>query len=463
MAEQIFDIVMLGGGPANYQGAIRAAQLGKRVAVIENRYLGGVCLNRGCIPTKTIRASAQLLYQARQSKNYGIILQDARPDMPAVMARKNKVVSLLRGGVAQLFKANGITLFTGKGSFLSPQELKIENGAEEIVIKGEKVIIATGTRPLMPPPFDVPIPEVVNSDGILEINEIPKALVVVGAGVVGLEMASIMAALGSQVTVLEARNQILAGEDREMVAYLERMLKRLKIKLLTGTMVTAVEAGSRVKLSLSNGGELVADLVLVAAGRIPNTDNLGLENVGLNYSGQFIPVNSHMQTEVENIYAAGDVVGGWMLAHVAFMEGITAAEHASGLSKEMDYRVIPRCIFTFPEFAAVGLSEEEAAKQCPAKAFTFQLKTLGKAQALGEWEGLIKLIVNTENDQVVGGHVIGAHASEMLAEIALAMRNNVPASGIIQTIHIHPTMSEAVLEVAQASAGQAIHILPKRK
>jgi dihydrolipoamide dehydrogenase len=460
MVEHNFDLIFLGGGPSGYQGAIRAAQLGQRVAVIEDRDLGGVCLNRGCIPTKTIRASAQLLSQARQAKNYGITIPEAQPDMPAIITRKNKVVSMLRGGVAQLFRANGIVLFPGRGEFLSHQELKVKCAEGATIVKGKKTVIATGSRPLLRAPFDVPIEGVITSDGILDINEVPKSLVVVGGGVIGLEMAAMMAALGSQVTVIEAREQILSGEDREIVAYLERMLKRQKIKLMTSSAVTAVDANNGVTLTLSNGASLTADLVLVATGRVPNTEHIGLKNIGLNYSGLHIPVNPHMETEVENIYAAGDIVGGWMLAHVAFMEGIVAAENAAGLPRIMDYRVVPRCIFTFPEFATVGLSEEEARQHYPAGAFTFPLKSLGMAQALGEWEGLIKLVVNTETDHILGGHIIGAQAAELVAEIALAMRNQVPAHGIINTLHIHPTMSEAVLEVAQASAGHAIHILP---
>jgi len=280
---------------------------------------------------------------------------------------------------------------------------------------------------------------------------------------VGLEMAAIMAVLGSQVTVLEAREEILPGEDRELVAYLERMLKRYKVKLLKNVSVVSLNAGEVITLNLSTWSSLAAEAVLVAAGRKPNTDHIGLENIGLDCSGKFIPVNAQMETEVENIYAAGDIVGGWLLAHVAFMEGITAAECAAGLPRAMDYRAVPRCIFTFPEFAAVGLSEEEASRQYQAGAYTFPLKSLGMAQALGEWEGLVKLVVNKENNEILGGHIIGAHASDMIAEIALAMRNRVPAKGIIDTIHAHPTMSEAVLEVAQASLGEAIHILPGMK
>lgn len=461
MSEAVYDLIFLGAGPAGYQGAIRAAQLGQRVAVVEDRDLGGVCLNRGCIPTKTIRTSAQVLNQARQAKGYGIVIPEAQPDMPAIIARKNKVVSLVRGGVDQLFRTHGISLFLGRGSFLSPQEVEVVNGSDRTILKGRKVIIATGSRPMMPPPFDSPVPGVMTSDELLDLPDVPKTLLVVGGGAVGLEMAAIMAALGSQVTVLEARDQILPSEDREIVAYLERMLKRRKIKLVKNAAVVKVESAPSIALTLSDGSIYTADTVLVAAGRLPNTDNIGLENVALNYAGKHIPVNQRMETAIENIYAAGDVVGGWQLAHVAFMEGIIAAENAAGLPGTMDYRVVPRCIFTFPELAAVGLSEEQARESYPAEAFTFPLKSLGMAQALGEWEGLIKLVVSSRTEEILGGHVIGAHASELAAEIALAMQNHIPAQGIINTIHAHPTMSEAVLEIAQASRGQAIHILPK--
>jgi dihydrolipoamide dehydrogenase len=459
MAEHEFDLVFLGGGPAGYQGAIRAAQLGLKVAVIEDRDLGGVCLNRGCIPTKAIRASAQILNQARQAKDYGILISEALPDMAAIIARKNKIVMLLREEIGQLFKANRIKLYNGRGKFLAPHELQVN----DVVVKGKKIVIATGSRPNIPAVFKRPIKGVVTSEEILEINQVPKNLLVIGGGIVGLEIASIMAVLGSQVTILEVHSQILAGEDRETVGYLERMLKAQNIQLLTSVEIKSVEEGkSGINVTLSGGEIFSADLVLLAAGRLPNTDNIGLENIGLNYAGQIIPVKENMETEVKNIFAAGDIVGGWLLAHVAFMEGIVAAECAAGLPSSMDYRVIPRGLFTFPEFASVGLSEEEAKLQYPAGAFTYPLKSLGMAQALGESEGMVKLVVNTMTGDILGGHVIGAHASELVSEIALAMRNKVLSSGIINTIHLHPTMAEAVLEVAQASTGKSIHISPER-
>ncbi|NLN88181.1 MAG: dihydrolipoyl dehydrogenase [Syntrophomonadaceae bacterium] len=461
MAAQDYDLIFLGGGPAGYQGAIRAAQLGLRVAVIEDTDLGGVCLNQGCIPTKAIRASAEILYQARQAKDYGIVISEARPDMNAIINRKNRIVTLLREEIANLFAANKITLYNGRGKFVSPREIRINESGP--VVKGSKIVITTGSRPKLPAAFANPIPGVVTSQAMLDVDILPETLLIIGGGIVGLEIASIAAALGSQVTVLEEREQMLPKEDRETVAYLEGLMKSQGIKLINAA--TEVEAGTQTKdgvtVSLANGDTHAAQLVVLAAGRLPNTTDIGLENTGLDYAGGFIPVNEHMETEVKNIFAAGDVVGGWLLAHVAFMEGIIVAEHAAGLPSSMDYRVVPRCLFTFPEYASVGLSEEEAQRLHPAQAFTYPLQSHGMAQALGAAEGMVKLVVHTMTGEILGGHVIGPHASELVSEIALAMRNKVMPSGIINTIHIHPTMAEAVLEVAQASSRKSIHSMPR--
>lgn len=461
MAASEYDLVFLGGGPAGYQGAIRAAQLGQRVAVIEDTDLGGVCLNQGCIPTKAIRASAEILYQARLSKDYGIVISEARPDMNAIINRKNRIVTFLREEIANLFVANKITLFNGRGKFISPQEIRINESG--LIVKGSKIVITTGSRPKIPPAFANPIPGVVTSQAILDMDKLPETLLIIGGGIVGLEIASIMAALGSQVTVLEEREQMLPEEDREIVEYLEGIMKRQGIKLINS--ITEVEARvqiqDRVTVTLTNGDTHTAQMVVLAAGRIPNTTDIGLENTGLDYAGDFIPVNEYMETEVKNIFAAGDVVGGWLLAHVAFMEGIIVAEHAAGLPNSMDYRVVPRCLFTFPEFASVGLAEEEAKRLYPAQAFTYPLQSHGMAQALGTTEGMVKLVVHTRTGEILGGHVIGTHASALVSELALAMRNKVMPSGIINTIHIHPTMAEAVLEVAQASSRKSIHTMPR--
>jgi len=461
MSEEIFDVVFMGGGPAGYQGAIRAAQLGRRVAVVESRELGGVCLNRGCIPTKTIKASVDLLHRARRAKDYGVEIEGAvRPDIGAIVARKEKVVGLLRGGVVQLFRGNGVALYEGRGRLASPSELIVEGEGRAVRLKTKKVVLATGSRPLLPGPFAGDKQGVLTTDDILNVGAVPKSLLIAGAGAIGVEMASIMAELGSTVTLLEMEERILPQEDAEMAAYLTRMLKRQKVKIVTGISITAVAAGPQVKLTLSDGRILEGDAVLTAAGRRPNIEEIGLTDIGLNLQDDRLAVNDRMETNVPGVYAAGDVTGGWLLAHVAFAEGIVAAENASGLERRMDYRVVPRCVFSIPEYGAVGLSEEEAKARFPARSFSFPLKSLGMAQAMGEWEGMVKLMVHEKTGEILGGHVIGPHAGDLIAEIALAMRHGIPARGIVETIHTHPTLSEAVLEAAQAACGQSIHMMP---
>lgn len=463
MQEEVFDVVFLGGGPAGYQGAIRAAQLGCRVAVVESRQLGGVCLNRGCIPTKAIKASVDLLHRVRQAKDYGLEIDGAvRPNIGAIIARKEKVVGLLRGGVAQLFRGNGVVLYEGRGHLVSPGELVVEGEGGTIQLKTKKVVIATGSRPLLSGPFAGDKQGILTTDDILNVSVVPKSLIIVGAGAIGVEMASIMAELGSTVTLLEMEGRILPREDAEMVAYLTRMLKRQKVKIITGISVTEVEPGAKVRMTLSDGQAMEGDAILVAVGRKPNIEEIGLVEAGFGLKGGPLPVNDRMETAIPDIYAAGDVIGGWLLAHVAFAEGIVAAENAAGRESRMDYRVVPRCIFSIPEYGAVGLSEEEAKERFPSGSYSFPLKSLGMAQAMGEWEGMVKLVVHEKTGEILGGHVIGPHAGDLIAEIALAMRHGIPARGIVETIHTHPTLSEGVLEVAQAVCGQAIHILPTK-
>ena len=462
MAEKVFDVVFLGGGPAGYQGAIRAAQLGCRAAVVEAGHLGGVCLNRGCIPTKAIRASVELFSRARRARNWGIKAEGVQADLPAIMERKDKVVGMLRNGIAQLFRGNGVSLFEGRGRLLSPQEIEVDSQGEKIRLKAQRVVIATGSRPAFPPPFAAGMPGIMTTDDILQIRELPASLLIVGGGVIGVEMASILAELGSSVTVAEMRPRLLPAEDGEVVDNLTRWLKRQKVKVITGTAAVEVQHGDdgKMRVLFASGQVWEGQAVLIAAGRAPNVEEIGLEEAGFKEISGPLRVNERMETEVPGIYAAGDVAGGWLLAHVAFMEGIVAAENAAGKESRMDYRVVPRCIFSFPEYGAVGLSEEEAKARFPVRTVTFPFRSLGMAQALGEWEGMVKLITHEETGEILGGHILGPHAGDLIAEVALAMRQGIPARGIMETIHIHPTLSEAVLEAAQAVYGQAIHILP---
>ncbi|OPX86356.1 MAG: Dihydrolipoyl dehydrogenase [Pelotomaculum sp. PtaB.Bin104] len=460
MANETFDIIFLGGGPAGYQGAIRAAQLGLRAAVVESAHLGGTCLNWGCIPTKTIKASADLLHQARRAKEYGLEIGSVRPDLGAIISRKNKVVGLLRSGVQQLLRGNGVILYQGHGRVISPAKLAVKNERGTALLKTKKVVIATGSRQLLPGPFAGGKQGVLTTNDILNISSIPKSLMIVGAGAVGVEMASIMAELGSSVTLLEMADHILPGEDREMSDLLTRMLKRQKVNIITGVTVTEVEPGPEVRLTLSDNRVIAGEAVLVAAGRAPNLESTGLAELGLDSDKGPLAVNERMETAVPGIYAAGDVTGGWLLAHVAFAEGIVAAENAAGLESQMNYRVIPRCVFSIPEYGAVGLSEEKAKELFPAASYTFPLRALGMAQAMGERDGLVKLVVHQKTGKILGGHIVGPHAGDLVAEIALAMRHGLTAKKMVKTMHIHPTLSEAVLETAQAASGQAIHIMP---
>jgi len=462
MSAEVYDVVFLGGGPAGYQGAIRAAQLGGRVAVVENAHLGGVCLNRGCIPTKTIKASVEVLRQARKGKSFGINIEGINPDIKAIIARKNKVVELLRGGIRHLFKENRIDLFEGSGRLAGVDAVEVNINDTLQRLQARKIVLATGSRPARPGIVSGDVPGVLTTDDILEMSEIPLSLLILGGGAVGVEMAAIMAELGSAVTLLEMETRIMPREDAQLAEYLQSMLKRRKVKVLTGAGVAKVEGGSKVQVTMGDGKVLEADRLLLAAGRAANVEDIGLAGTGLKHAAGPLKVNRRMETAVQGIYAAGDITGG-MLAHVAFAEGIVAAENAMGMDTEMDYRVVPRCVFSSPEYAAVGLSEEMARESHPVKAVSFPFKSLGMAQAMGDWEGMVKLVVDGKTDQVLGGHIIGPHASDLIAEIALAMRNNIGARGIMETIHAHPTLPEAVLEVAQGAMGRAIHMSPPER
>ncbi len=458
---EAYDIAFLGGGPAGYQGAVRAAQLGARVAVVEERFLGGVCLNWGCIPTKTVRASAEVGRAMRRAQEFGFEPVSAVPDIKAIIARKDRVVTGLRRGIAGLFQARRIALLEGRGRLIGPEKIEVEKDGQTQLLEAAKVVIATGSRPARLPLFPQN-PRVFLADEILTIDYLPKHLLVVGGGAVGVEMAAIFRELGSQVTLVEALDRLLPYDDAEMADYLAGVLKRRKIAVKCGVQVREVQAeAEQFSIRLADGTELAPDTILLATGRRFNTEGLGLEELGVELEKGRILVDQHLTTRVPGVYAAGDVIGGWLLAHVAFAEGICAAEHALGLGSKMDYGVVPRCTFTLPEFAAVGVSEAEAAAQHPVKVARFPFKSLGMGQCLGELEGLVKIIAHKKTDQILGAHIIGPHAADLIHEIAVAMRGGLPSRVIMETIHAHPTLSEAVAEVAQALHGQAIHMPPE--
>jgi len=459
MAEA-YDIAFLGGGPAGYQGAVRAAQLGAKVAVVEGKFLGGVCLNWGCIPTKTVRASAEAGRTMRRAREFGFEPVDAKPDIQAIIARKERVVSGLRRSIAGLFQAHRIALVEGRGRLIAPHKIEVEKDGQLDLVQAAKVVIATGSRPARLPMFPRSS-RIFLADEILTIDYLPKHLLVVGGGAVGVEMAAIFRELGSQVTLVELMDRLLPYDDAEMADYLAGVLKRRKITVKCGVQVCEVQEEAGVLTGrFDDRSDLTPDAILLATGRRFNTEGLGLEDLGVEMDQGRILVNEHMLTNVPGIYAAGDVIGGWLLAHVAFAEGICAAEHALGLGSKMDVQVVPRCTFTMPEYAAVGVSEAEAEAKHPIKVARFPFKSLGMGQCLGELEGLVKIIAHKETNQILGAHIIGPHAADMIHELALAMRGGLPSRVIMDTIHAHPTLSEAVVEVAQALHGQAIHMPP---
>jgi dihydrolipoamide dehydrogenase len=456
-----YDLVFLGGGPAGYQGAIRAAQLGARTAVVEDKLLGGVCLNRGCIPTKTVRASAEACRTLRRAAEYGLKPVESAPDLAAIMSRKQRVVKGLRSSVERLFQARRIDLLEGFGRLIGPGKIVIEKEDQKVLIEAGKIVVTTGSRPAALPIFPNS-PRVFVADQLLDISYLPRHLLVVGGGAVGVEMAAIFREIGSQVILVETLGRILPSEDQEMSTYLTGILRRRKIKVLCETQVVSVrEVEDHFFVQLSDGSEVEVDTILQALGRRFNTQHIGLRDLGVGLDGDRLLVDENLQTNLPGLYGAGDVIGGWLLAHVAFAEGICAAEQALGRGSRMDYRVVPRCVFSLPEFAAVGITEEEACSKNPVKVARFPLKSLGMAQALNEPEGLVKIIVQAQTDQILGAQIIGPHAADLISQIALAMRAALPSRAIMETIHTHPTLSEAVLEVAQALHGQAIHLPPE--
>jgi dihydrolipoamide dehydrogenase len=455
-------ITILGAGPGGYVAAIRAAQLGADVTVIEESEVGGTCLNWGCIPTKTLIASAEVLHKVKNAQNYGLDLEGTvSPNIQKIVERKNKVVGTQVKGIRGLFKSWGVNLLEGRGVIVDPQKINVtkKDGSEEIV-ETDKIIIATGSRPAEIPVFPFDCKRILSSDNAINPETIPESLLVVGAGVIGCEFAFIYKEFGADVTMVEMMPSAVSTEDEEISQLLERELKKKKIKLLTNTSVEKVDVKEDgVSVQLSNGKNIDAEKVLVSIGRAVNSKDIGLEAAGVKTGqrGEII-VDSSMQTSIDGIYAIGDVIGGIMLAHLASKEGIVAAENAMGGNSEVNYNVIPAAIFTSPEIGSVGLREKQAAeKGIKYKVGRFQFRALGKAHAMGEIAGLFKIISEESSDKILGAHIIGPHASDLVHEIAVAMEKGLTVKDIAHTIHAHPTLAEGIMEAAEDVHDSAIH------
>jgi dihydrolipoamide dehydrogenase len=452
------DIVIIGGGPAGYVAAIHAAHLGARVALVEKDKLGGTCLNRGCIPTKALFRSAEVLLDARRANDFGVAADNVRIDFPGIMAHKSKSVNQLVSGVEQLMKSNKIRVCRGEGRTVSPHLVKVND--EEITTR--KLVIATGSEstPLPVPGRD--LPGVLTTDDVLELTELPESLVVVGGSHVGVEFAGIFSAMGTKVTIVKRRPLRLEPVDEEIGRRFAQTLPRQGIEVKIGAAVKAIEKKGdvlRVVWDTQEGEEGVeGQMVLMATGRAPYTGGLNLSELGIQMDHGAITVNEYLETNVKDVYAVGDVLGKNMLAHVASYEGEIAVENALGRSRKADYRAVPSCIFTQPEIAGVGVTEEEARNGgIPYKVSKFPFAACGRAVAMGETAGLVKMICDAGDGKVLGVHIMGPHASDLIAEGVLAVRLGLTAEDIVHTIHAHPTLPEAVRESAMGQLDGAIH------
>ncbi len=466
-AVQKASVVVIGAGPGGYVAAIRAAQLGSGVVLVEKTLLGGTCLNRGCIPTKALLACAEVLETIKEADEFGVKVSEPVPDLKAMVERKDRISEQLRNGIAQLLKANKVEVVKGIASLASPNEVRVAGEEGERVIETEKVIVATGSEPARLPTFDFDQPAILTSTEGLTLTEIPESMIIVGSGVVGSEFATIYSALGTKVTMVELLPRILPTEDERVAQQMKRILGKKGIDIFTETTIDEMleYRPGGVKAKLSNGEVLEAEKLLVSIGRSLNSTGLGLEEAGVEIGqrGEIV-VNERMETKVPGIYAIGDVVGGILLAHVASFEGICAAENAMGISSSMDYGVVPACIFTEPEIASVGLTPAKAEELgIETRIGRFMFGGLGKALAMGKGQGFVQLVVDAATDKVIGCQIMSTHASDLIHELALAIKVGITAEEIGKTVHAHPSLAEAVMEAAEAAHDRAIHAAPARR
>ena len=462
-----FDVVVIGAGPGGYPAAIRATQRGATVAVVEKEKVGGTCLNWGCIPTKTLLASTELIAHAREAEKFGVKITGIEADWTAIMERKQSVTDTLVGGILQLLKANGIELVTGAAMINKDKNVVVQTADGERVLETSKVIIATGSDPAELPTFDFSQPSVMTSTDALALDHIPKSLIIVGSGVIGSEFACVFSTLGTEIVMLELMDRMLPTEDSRIAKQMKSSFRKMGVDVRTKTTVEEVleYKPDSIKVKLSSGEELSAEKLLVSIGRKFNSAGLGLDELGVETDerGRII-VDQAMETSVDDIYAVGDVVGGILLAHTATFEGLVAAENVTGGNATMNYHVVPACIFTTPEIGSVGLNSDKAAEQgIDVIVSRFQFGALGKAMAMGEDYGFVQLVIDAKTDRVLGAQIMGPHASDLVHEVAVAMHMGATAEDIANTIHAHPSLPEAIMEAAEAAHGKAIHVAPPRK
>ncbi|MFC4769218.1 dihydrolipoyl dehydrogenase [Effusibacillus consociatus] len=472
MAEQ-YDLLILGGGTGGYVAAIRAAQLGLKVAVVEKEKVGGTCLHKGCMPSKAMLKSAEMLHAARKLDEFGVSVGDATLNFAKVMERKDKIVAQLHKGVQHLLKKNNVPVIEGFGRVMGPSIFSPRAGAVRIerpdgeseILAPNNVIIATGSRPKALPGLAFDGDKIINSDHALELTDVPRSMIIIGAGAIGVEWASMMNDFGCEVTLVEYMPHILPLEDEEIAKELARNFKKRKMNILTNAKVlpeTVQIEGNEVTVQVQQGDKtetLRAEKILVAVGREAATDNIGLEATEVQVERGFIKVNSFMQTAESNIFAIGDAIGGLQLAHVAAHEGIVAVEKIAGLDPHpINYDHVPRCTYSRPEVASVGITEKQARERGhEVKVGNFPFRAIGKALVNGEVDGFVKIISDAKTNDLLGVHMIGPHVTDMISEAGLAMLLDATAWEVGVSIHPHPTLSEAIGEAALAVDGKAIH------
>ncbi len=455
-----FDVAIIGSGSAGYVSAIRAADLGKKVVVIEHREIGGTCLNRGCIPTKALLKVAEVYETIKNSKTFGISVDTVSYDPEAIQRRKQAVVKRLVSGIEFLFKSRKITVKKGTGKLLDEHTVEISTGE---TVKAKDIVVATGSEPALIPVFKIDHKNVLTSDDALNLTNLPEDILIVGAGAIGTEFATFLSAFGVKVTIVEMMPQVVPTlKDKKLAGMIQRLLEKRGVKILTGTKIENIDVvkDGEVVSTLSNGEEIHTEKVLVSIGRKLNSENIGLENLGIKTERGKIIVNEYLRTNVPNIYAIGDVTGGLLLAHKAMKEGETAAEIIAGLDRKMDYRVVPWAIFTTPEIAAVGLTEEEAKeKGYEVKTGEFPFTANGKAVSMNATDGEVKIVARKDTEEIIGAQIIGPEASVMIAELALAVEKKLSLRDVADTIHTHPTLAEATMEAAKDALGEVIHMV----
>lgn len=471
-----YDLVIIGGGTGGYVAAIKAAQLGLKTAIVEKEKLGGTCLHRGCIPTKTFLRSAEMYRDASNAKEYGIQISNIQFNLQQLQERKKSVIEQLHQGIKGLMKKGKIDCYYGTARLLGPSifspmaggtvSVEMNDGSENEMLLPKNIIIATGAKPRPFNGIEYDGTMILNSDQILEMEELPASMIIIGGGVIGIEWASCLSDFGVKVTILEYADRILPNEDIAISKEMEKQLIKRGINIVTKAEISPssiVKGDNSVTINANVNGEekkFEAEKMLISIGRIGNIENLGLENTEIETDSSFIKVNDVYQTKEKHIYAIGDCIGGVQLAHVASHEGIIAVEHiASGKKKAINYRNIPRCVYSFPEVASIGLTEDEAKSlNYDVKIGTFPFKGIGKAVVYGETEGFVKVIADRETDDLLGVHMIGPHVTNLISEAALGLNLDATPWEIGETIHPHPSLSEILNEAALAVDGKAIHI-----